>query len=462
MSWGSKIAVASESYQATYLGMKIAELGGNEADVALAVSLALAYLLPHLNGLGGDFLALVERGGKVEAVMGLGWAPSGIGERPPRFGLASAVVPGMARGLWELHRRYGSLDWGKVVRTVADFLEREAVVHPSLAEALERAELEGPGSSLYRSIPRAPGERYTVAPLLSLYRSIADEGPDALYRALAASLSGELFAPEDFLQYRAEVREPLAVEHEGWTLYEAPPPSLGFAVLLTLKLADQPPRPPPLSYARIKSILSAARRAHWARDKYLGDCEIPWRELLEGRIQLSESERPTPTPGTTYFAVAGREMTISAIQSLYYAFGSRYVERNGVVLNNRASDFTDGPNKPGPRRRPAHTLSAVIALRGDRAVALGASAGHYRPVIYAQLIQNLLYYGMELRRAVWAPRFIWVEGWRAEAERGFEEGPGVHIVDYPSRMGVAAAAVREGKRVGAASDLRGDGAALAK
>ncbi len=460
MSWGTSIAVASESFQATYLGLKVYEMGGNAGDVAVAVSLALSYLLPHLNGVGGDFLALYGKGGSVRAVVGLGWAPSGISRRPPESGLRSAVVPGFAQGLWELHRSLGSMEWRRLVNYVVDFLEKRAVVHPSLADALSRARLEGPGASLYASIPREPGAPYRIKPLLALYRIYGEHGPDGLYEALADSLSGDYFSRDDFLQYRAEVRDPISMEYGGWTLYETPPPSLGFVVLLTLKLSrDELPREP-FSYRRIRAVVRAARKAHWARDRYLGDGPVPVDDLLRGRIELGEAEAPTPTRGTTYFAVADRDVIISAIQSIYYSFGSQYVEGKwGVVLNNRAFDFTTGPNEAAPRRRPAHTLSAVLAVGEGQEVALGSSAGHYRPVIYAQLVQNLVDYSMEPRRVVWAPRFMWVGDWRAVAERGYEEGPDVEIVDYPARLGVAAMAFRKGGVVGAVADVRGDGAA---
>ncbi|MBP1448454.1 MAG: gamma-glutamyltransferase [Thermoproteus sp.] len=458
MSWGTRIAISSESFLATHIGLKVAEAGGNEVDVAVAVSLSLAYLLPHLGGIGGDFLALIDDGNKVRAILGLGWAPSGISKRPPRRGLESAVVPGMAAGLAELHKM-GSMEWSKLVNTVADLLEERAVVHPSFAEALAKAELEGPGKRLYDVLPKSPGASYKIGPLLSLYRKMAEHGPRYFYEAMAESLGdGRYFDKRDFMEYGAEVREPLAMEYKGWTLHEAPPPSLGFAVLLTLRLAaDSLPRLP-LSYGRIRAVIAAARRAHWARDKYLGDCEVPVQELLAGGIELGEAEAPTPTGDTTYFAVAGKEYAISAIQSLYYAFGSGHVEGKwGVVLNNRASDFTSGPNAPAPRKRPAHTLSAVLAVNGGDRIALGSSAGHYRPVIYAQLVQNFLDYGMELRRAVWAQRFIWTGGWRAIAERGYEGGPDVEFVEYPSRLGVAAAAVKLGGALAAVADIRGDG-----
>lgn len=306
MSWGRKIALASESFLASYIGCKVAEMGGNEADVATAVSLALSYLLPHLGGIGGDFLALVDDGNKVRAVMGLGWAPSGVGERPPRFGLRSAVVPGIAAGLAELHRAYGSMEWRRLVEVVVKLLEERAVMHPSFAEALSRARLEGPGRDIYEALPKTPGAPYRIEPLISLYREMADRGPYYFYEAMAQSLSGDYFSADDFMQYRAKVEEPISLEYRGWTIYEAPPPSLGFAVLLTLSLsADSLPKSP-FSRQRIRAVISAARKAHWARDKYLGDGEVPVRELLAGKLELGEADAPTPTPRHHLFRSDGR------------------------------------------------------------------------------------------------------------------------------------------------------------
>jgi gamma-glutamyltranspeptidase len=55
-------------------------------DAIAAASIVLTYVLPHLGGVGDDFLALVHRGGRVEAVVGFGWAPRRVPKRPPRRG----------------------------------------------------------------------------------------------------------------------------------------------------------------------------------------------------------------------------------------------------------------------------------------------------------------------------------------------------------------------------------------
>ena len=107
-------------------------------DAIAAASVVLTYVLPHLGGVGGDFLALVHRGGRIEAVVSFGRAPKGVPKRPPRRGLQSAVVPGYVAGLYELHRRHGSLPWGRVVDTALEAMEK-ATMHPSLVSAIEKS-----------------------------------------------------------------------------------------------------------------------------------------------------------------------------------------------------------------------------------------------------------------------------------------------------------------------------------
>ncbi|WP_333638732.1 gamma-glutamyltransferase [Pyrobaculum aerophilum] len=458
---GTEFAIATESFLASRAGYEVYKKGGNAADAVVAASAVLTYTLPHLGGVGGDFLAVVHKGDRAESVLGLGWAPHKIPDRPPRRGIQSAVVPGYIAGLVEFHKRYGALPWGEVIGTALDFM-RKATVHPSLAAAIERHRdllASDPGGRLYLALPLEPGAPYKIEPLLKLWGVLRDN-PLLFYDEIARDLEQYgYFELDDFLKYRPEVKPPVFINYDGWVIYEAPPPSLGFVVLLTVKLSQ--PVKSPFSYARIKNTVAALRKAHWARDAYLHDGEVPVYDILSGGVQLGEADKPEPTPGTTYLAAGDKELTVSAIQSLYYPFGSGFTDLKwGITFNNRASDFTTGLNRPAPRKRPSHTLSAVVMVKEGEAWALGASAGHYRPAIYAQLIQNVIWYGMSPREAILAPRFIWTGGWEVQAEEGWEAGLGVTIVKYPSRMGVAAALRKRNNYIAAVADIRGDGLAL--
>jgi gamma-glutamyltranspeptidase/glutathione hydrolase len=238
---GTRFAIASESYLATRTGYEVYKTGGNAVDAIAAASIVLTYVLPHLGGVGGDFLALVHRGGRIEAVVGFGWAPKGVPKRPPRRGLQSAVVPGYVAGLYELHRRHGSLPWERVVDTALEAMEK-ATMHPSLVSAIEKSRdllAADPGGWIYLGLPQRPGAPYRIEPLLRLWRKLRDS-PLSFYDEVARDVA-ELgyFEVEDFASYRPEVKEAIGVEYGGWTIYEAPPP------------------PPPLSRLRGSAGLEA-------------------------------------------------------------------------------------------------------------------------------------------------------------------------------------------------------------
>src|ERR1700688_1116042 len=111
-------SVATEHPLASLAGSEVMRAGGNAFDATVAASFALSVVLPHLNGLGGDFFALFHdgRSGKIHCLNGSGWAPAGSTVEAfrsqglnamPVFGPGSVVVPGMVGGVEELHRTFG-------------------------------------------------------------------------------------------------------------------------------------------------------------------------------------------------------------------------------------------------------------------------------------------------------------------------------------------------------------------
>jgi gamma-glutamyltranspeptidase/glutathione hydrolase len=101
---------------------------------------------------------------------------------------------------------------------------------------------------------------------------------------------------------------------------------------------------------------------------------------------------------------------------------------------------------------------------GGDVVSLGASGGHYRPLLYSQIIQNIVLYGMNLVRALAEPRFLWEGGNVIRLEEGYElESLKQYkpvVEKYPSRFGVAQAAFRCKDFILGVADIRGDGASI--
>jgi gamma-glutamyltranspeptidase/glutathione hydrolase len=189
-----------------------------------------------------------------------------------------------------------------------------------------------------------------------------------------------------------------------------------------------------------------------------------------------------PGGDTTGFVIADRHGNlVSVIQSLFGSFGSGVVpEGTGVILHNRGSYFSTDPSHPNcfePRKRPFHTLIASIVTGDGRPVMGFATRGaDGQALFHAQVLTNVLDFGMEIQEAIERPRFL-MGGFTPDEPRDLlqverrvgrrallglaRRGHRVEVVsDFYDHMGTAhGIVIRDGTLMGGA-DPRGDGMAL--
>jgi len=468
----------------TRLGVEVIRIGGNAVDAAVATSLTLAVTQPHLGGLGSDLVALIYTAsdGKVHFLNATGWAPAkmsrSLGKVPLR-GPLSIVVPGMLAGLYSMWRRFGELEWRRLISMVIDGVGGGFPIGPSLVRAISNVlnDADDAFKSTY-PINAKPWDLVKIPKLINALRLIGENGPDAFYRGdIGESIVnhvnslGGVLSMSDLRDYEPEWGDPICVEYRGLTVCETPPNTQGLTTLMILRLIENEPKAPgPFSPNRINTYLKAYEAAYSARDEFIGDprfVKIPVDRLLDPEFLKGRLGGPRGGGGdTTYFVVADSEgNVVSAIQSLYYHFGSLVTEpKYGITLNNRAADFSmSGVNEVAPRKRPLHTLSTVMVMRnGELELALGTSGAHYRPQQHVLMLTNIVDYGMNPVNAINAPRFLWgTDG--LIIEEGFEvTGLSVRhrLIKYPGSTGVASILANiNGVKI-LYSDVRGDGAAL--
>jgi len=504
-------------------GARILAEGGNAIEAALATAATLCVVYPHMTGLGGDsFWLIAEPNAEPLTIDGAGRAGTnvtaalyrdlGLREVPWRGELAANTVAGAVSAwdaAWELSRQWGGrLPLTRIFEEAIALAESGTVVTQGQADAATRfrAALEPvPGFTALHFIRGAPplaGEILHQAALARTFSLLARDGLASFYSgALALQIHAELAAAavpltrDDLEAQRAVLGSPLQLLLPVAEIFNCGPPSQGLASLLILGIFARLGVPEADSFAYVHGLVESTKLAFLVRDREVGDradgstlsSYLTARELDRTAARI-DPKRAAPWQSgagdgdTTWFGAMDRDgRAVSAIQSLYFEFGSGIgLPNSGFVWQNRGCAFRlsgGGPNVLAPRRKPFHTLNPAFARFADgRSMVYGAMGGDGQPQTQAALFTRFALYGQDLQEAISAPRWLlgrtWGESRAAlRLESRFPEellaqlaGAG-HPVErvgaFDQSMGHAGAVVHTPQQgFQGASDPRSDGAAI--
>jgi gamma-glutamyltranspeptidase/glutathione hydrolase len=534
--WGAHGAAATAHPLASLIAIDLLRAGGSAVDAAIGANAALGFLEPINCGIGGDAFAMVwdPANGKLAGLNGSGRSPRGLAletqRERSRNGLIAAAgavtvsTPGAVDAWWALHQRYGRLPWADLFTPAIDLAEQGAPVAQTVAHYLDLS-VRGfarPGrgiedvenlKAIWAPQGHTPteGEVFANPALARTYRLIAAGGRDAYYEGEIAQVIDGYFrriggwlSKEDLAAHRAEWVEPRSTTYRGVEVWALPPNSQGLSTLQILNILENFDLKAAgfQTAASLHLQIEAKRlafedRARRFADPDFADIPIDWlisktygaeRAALIRRDAVLDPVFPGEAPShgdTTYLCAADRDgMMVSLIQSNYRGMGSGLCPDGlGFMLQNRGELFSlrDGDaNLYAPGKRPFQTIIPGFATRGGEPwLAFGVMGGDMQPQGQAQIILNLVDYGLGLQAAGDSPR------WRHEgspeptgapaAGRGLlrlETG-----VPEATRAGLAAlgwtfggldggfggyqAIERWPGRYAAASEMRKDGCALA-
>jgi gamma-glutamyltranspeptidase/glutathione hydrolase len=454
-AFGTRGMVCSAHPLAAFIGLGVLQRGGNAFDAAIAVAAAEGVLLPMKCGLGGDAFVVLHdaRKGETVAFNGSGVAAAAAPAdyyrsqghtSMPLHGVHAVSVPGAVSVYEALWRRHGTLDWPELWAPAIELAEKGIAITKYISGqyAANAEDLAKFPYSAAQYLPNgrvpAPGERWAAPNLAKSLRVVAKGGADAFYRGeiaekLLAFLrkEGQTFTADDFAQQQAVTYTPISTQYRGATVYETAPQSQGFLVLEQLNILEgfDLAKLAPYGPERMHLMIEAKKLAFADRNRYAGDpAFVKWplqtlisKEHAARRRALIDANRaqwpdgaviPEHSGDTSYFTVAdGNGNAISFIHSLSNAFGSCVVAgETGITLNNRAGrGFSLDPKHPNciaPGRRTMHTLNAYMVHRDGKPWIVGGTPGGDQQVQWnAQIITNLIDYGMSVQDAAEAPRF---------------------------------------------------------
>jgi len=397
LALGTRGAVTSAEANASEVGLRILEEGGNAVDAAVAVGFALAVTHPSAGNLGGGgFMVVRLADGKTAAIDYREEAPSGAsrdmyldakGEPTNErlLGPKAAGIPGTVAGMGLAHERFGSLPWKDLVMPAVELARDGHALDSFHADDLSygSARMVKAGYEASAAFYRKPdgsdyaiGETWVQPKLAATLQTIADGGPRAFYEgplaesmASAVSSAGGIWKAEDLAAYGAESREPIVFPYRGHEIITMPPPSAGGVVLRQLLAASESLDLQQYGWRSVPEVhlfVETMRRTYADRNMLLGDPDfvsLPMGKLLDTayvakRMSDIDLERATPSDQvgaglpvrseseqtTHYSVVDGAGNAVSNTYTLNLGFGAKYViPEAGVLLNNEMDDFSVKP-----------------------------------------------------------------------------------------------------------------------
>lgn len=445
--------VATSQPLATQVGLDILKRGGNAIDAAIAANAMLGLVEPTGNGIGGDLFAIVWDA-KTKQLYGLnasGRSPKsltldyfrerGLDKIPP-FGPLPVSVPGAVDGWFELHGKFGSMLMASILSPSIEYAKSGFPVSELIAYYMQRSvarigQYKG-FKETFMPNGKAPvkGQIFKNPNLAATYEKIAGGGRDAFYkgdiaRTIAAYMKeqGGFLSYEDLATHSSDWVEPVSTNYRGYDVWELPPNGQGIAALQILNILEQYDLEG-MGYGSpeyIHTFVEAKKLAFEDRAKYYADpafntIPVDWlisKEYAQQRKALINPQRAAKRydaglndGDTIYLTTADKEGNmVSLIQSNYRGMGSGMTPDGlGFILQDRGEMFSlkEGHfNVFEPGKRPFHTIiPAFVTRNGKPWLSFGVMGGGTQPQMHAQIIINMLDFGMNLQEAGDAPRIL--------------------------------------------------------
>ncbi len=364
-------------------------------------------------------------------------------------GYQSVCVPGTVRGLATMLERWGTISWDEAILpavriardgfTVGGYLAagwRGRASHPGAASLLDYVAANAEARRIYLhddGTPYGPGETLRNADYGETLVQLARRGPDDFYTGqLASRMSTDLAANGSFVTERDlidyKIREPEAVTgtYRGFTVATAPPPHGGPTLIALLNILE--------GYdlnalghnsAEYVHLVSMAMKAAFAdRNPHLGDpryVDVPlewmtskarafeWWEQIDTGDPIDISFVAPESPDTTHVSVVDAQGNAVALTHSLGCSSGVVTRGLGFMYNNSMVNFRPWPGHPNsiaPHKSRTTGMTPTIVFKDGKPVLVIGAPGATRIITsVAQVIVNVLDFGMSVSDAVLAPRF---------------------------------------------------------
>ena len=463
-----KAMVVSAREEASKIGVEIMKQGGNAFDAMIATDLALLVSYPVAGNIGGGgFMVFRTKDGSTGSLDFREKAPLAatknmyldadgtVNSDASKIGALAVGIPGTVAGLFEVHEKFGTLPFEKLIEPAIQLALNGVVVTEKQAQSLndhtDDFKIANNRIILLDKVWKK-GDTIKYLKLAETLKRIKANGRDEFYEGETANIIvdqvqelGGIITKEDLASYVAVWRDPITFMYKEYKIISMPPPSSGGICLAQILKSIEPYNVEQYAHNStkyIQLIAEAERRAYADRSYFLGDPDfvnIPTDSLmsenyLSKRMTDFDWEKATKSsalsrgslPGyesneTTHYSIVDSfGNSVAVTTTLNAAYGSKvYVEEGGFFLNNEMDDFSAKPGEPNmygligaeanaiaPQKRMLSSMSpTIVEENGQLKMVVGSPGGSTIITSVMQNILNVLEYDMTMQESVSTPRF---------------------------------------------------------
>lgn len=366
-------------------------------------------------------------------------------------GAQSVTAPGLLRMLSKAHADHGSMPWADLFDPAIAWAKEGWLMRPHVYTVFTQNErkygrmnygdklgLTPDGRRIYLNEDgsyKTLGSTIRNPDLAATLEVLAREGAESFYTGSIAThiiedvrSQGGILTAADLEQIAVEITRPLSFDYRGWRVDAPSPPGGGILVGQILRIAEQFDLASlgHNSTEYIRVLAEAMKIALRDKEQFIGDpkySDNPVDRLLSDeyvracaqairsgekanieRAKLAESRH------TTHVSVVDARGMIATMTHTLGNPSGFIVKDTGFMLNGAMSTFDPMPGNPNsivPGRRRYSSMAPSIIYDGTEPVlTLGAPGASWIGPAVAQVILNVLEWGMDIQDAISAPRMV--------------------------------------------------------
>ncbi len=486
-----KYAISAGHEETMASAKKILEAGGNAFDAAIAAGFSMFISEPCMSSAGaGGFAMVMPKGEEVRMLDFFTQTPQrkraldkvdfypvvvNFGNETEEFhvGMASVAVPGIIKGLFEMHAEYGSMpikdllvpakELAKNGVLIDDFQDIDLGLLSEIIredESMHKVFFDEKGNRIKK------GDRLFMPNLYGFLDMLEHEGEQEFYRGEVSRIvhktskeRGGYIQRSDFEDYQTFWRKPIKAEAFNSRIYLPNAPSLGGALLALILQA----------YSVNKDWVNAIVDT---RKKYTSLEQIQ-KAILQILPESGYSYLggTASTKGTSHFNITDGVGNVVAFSCSIGEGSGYFVPGTDMQMNNMLGESFLLPHGfhswvENTRLHSMMTPSIITDREGEFKFAGGSGGAGRIPYMMAQVMSSVMEEGKLLAEAIESPRVYFMND-TVHGEQGYDLSKVKEYAtkewDYSSMFfGGVHAIYKSGNRLQAEGDSRRYGVAVVR